>query len=516
MRGAAVSSRGRATSKTYTLPAPVGGLNAVDALANMPETDAIVMDNWFPQPSYVETRNGYSNWSTGLPAWVETLLPYANASGEKLFAISGTAVYNVTTTGAVGAAVVTSLTNARWESTNIATSGGQFMYACNGTDKPLFYDGTSWVKVDSGTTPAITGVTTTKLRSPVVWKNRLWFVEEASMRAWYLPTSSIGGAAQSFDFGPIFRLGGQLHVIATASLTDGSTFDDYICFMSTEGEVAIYRGTDPAQAGQFAIQGIYRMGKPIGRRCVFNVGQDSIIICSDGFASLSRLISIGRKSQQEDISYKILQLVNQDVQAYSSNFGWEGILYPLGNKIIVNVPETTNNTQHQYVQNTISDAWCRFTGWNAATFCTLGDSLYFGGNTIVALADSGASDAGTDINCLFKTAFSYFKSTRQKKFNMARLLFQATGDVQSSVHLDLDFDNSDDTQQPSTSLGTGSAWNVSDWNTSSWTSGYSLFKNWQTVYGVGFSASLYVRISANTISVRHNATDFVYEPGGTL
>jgi hypothetical protein len=416
----------------------------------------------------------------------------------------------------VGGAVVTGLTNARWESTNIATSGGQFMYACNGTDKPLFYDGTSWVKVDNATTPAITGVTTTKLRNPVVWKNRLWFVEEGSMRAWYLPTSSIGGAAQSFDFGPIFRLGGQLHVITAVSLTDGSTFDQYICFMSTEGEIAIYRGTDPAQAGQFALVGIYRMGKPIGRRCVFNVGQDSVIICSDGFASLSRLVSIGRTSQQEDISYKILLLVNQDVQAYSGNFGWEGILYPLGNKIIVNVPETTNNTQHQYVQNTISNAWCRFTGWNAATFATLGDSLYFGGNQIVALADSGGTDGGVDINCLLKPAFSYFNSISQKKFNMARLLYQATGDVSSAVHLDLDFDNSDNTQQPTTSVGSGSAWDVSDWDTSSWAAGYGLFANWQTVSGTGFAGALYLRIAANTISVRLNAVDFVFEHGGVL
>ena len=39
----------RAKSRNYTLPAPIGGLNVRDSLDTMPETDAIVMDNYLPQ-----------------------------------------------------------------------------------------------------------------------------------------------------------------------------------------------------------------------------------------------------------------------------------------------------------------------------------------------------------------------------------------------------------------------------------------------------------------------------------
>lgn len=347
-------------SRTKTIPAPVGGLNAIDSLANMPATDAIVLDNWFPQPSYVSLRNGYSQYATGFPGWVETILSYANASGAKLFGISGTAIYNATAGGAVGAAVVSGLTNARWEYTNVATAGGQYLYAANGVDKPLLYDGTTWTAIDGASTPAITGVTTTLLRNPIVWKNRVWFVENNSMRAWYLPTASIGGAAASFDFGPLFRLGGQLQSIVTASLTDGSTFDDYICFISSMGEILLYRGTDPAFSGSFILTGIYAVGKPVGRRCSFKYGEDTILICSDGFVSLSKMISIGRKDQAETISSKILNLVNQDVQNYSTHFGWEGVVYPLGNKLIINVPIVENSQQSQYVMNTITNSWCTF------------------------------------------------------------------------------------------------------------------------------------------------------------
>ena len=35
-------------SLNYTLPCPIGGLNMRDSLGQMKESDAIVMDNYFP------------------------------------------------------------------------------------------------------------------------------------------------------------------------------------------------------------------------------------------------------------------------------------------------------------------------------------------------------------------------------------------------------------------------------------------------------------------------------------
>jgi hypothetical protein len=72
------------------------------------------------------------------------------------------------------------LTNARWQSANMGRLGGQFFYAVNGVDKPRYYDNAAWVAVDGASTPAITGVTTTKLVHVNVYKNRrLWFVPKS-------------------------------------------------------------------------------------------------------------------------------------------------------------------------------------------------------------------------------------------------------------------------------------------------------------------------------------------------
>jgi len=505
-------------SSTYTIQAPTGGLNAVDALANMPETDAVVLNNWFPHNSYCDIRNGYSQWSTGYGHWVETLMEYESPSSEKLFAISNTSVYDATAGGAVGAAVVTGLTNARWEYTNVGTPGGHFLYAGNGVDKPLYYDGSAWVKVDGASTPAITGVTTTKLRSPVVWKNRLFWVEEGSTRAWYLPTASIGGAASSIDFGMFFKAGGQLHVIMTASLTDGSTFDDYILFMSSEGEILLYRGTDPATAGLFNLVGVYRVGQPVGRRCWFKYGADTIIICSDGFVSLTKEISIGRVNQGEDISYKILFLVNNAIQMYKASFGWEGIIYPLGNKLIINVPVAENVMQTQFVMNTINNAWCTFSGWNSATYCVVNDVLYFGGNGYVGKADDPNqwSDNGSEIQATMKTAFSYMGSRQQKFWKMARPVISASARINAKIGINVDFEDRPPTSQPTFSPGSGSPWNTSPWNTSPWGVDPTIQRQWQTVSGVGFCAALYVKAAGFDSQVQLMSTDFLLEQGGVL
>src|SRR3546814_1605079 len=72
-------------ARPFPIPAPVGGLNAADSIADMPVTDALVLDNFFPQPDYVELRRGYASHATGLMAAVESLMPWAGPSSQKMF-----------------------------------------------------------------------------------------------------------------------------------------------------------------------------------------------------------------------------------------------------------------------------------------------------------------------------------------------------------------------------------------------------------------------------------------------
>jgi hypothetical protein len=162
MRGAALN-RGAARRalkvNTASIPAPIGGLNARDSIAEMPPTDAVIMDNWFPKTTTVALRPGYISYTTGFASPVESLMTYRSATANKMFAASGTAFYDASSAGAVGAAVVTGLSNARWQSANFGTAGGQFLYCVNGTDNARLYDGSKWMTVTSATAPAISSIT---------------------------------------------------------------------------------------------------------------------------------------------------------------------------------------------------------------------------------------------------------------------------------------------------------------------------------------------------------------------
>jgi len=107
-----------------TVPAPIGGWNARDALDLMGPADAIALDNFFPGDSKVYLRNGHTSYATGLGNNIETLMAYDGAGTKKLFGIAGSSVFDCTSSGAVGAASVTGLSGALWGYVNMATSGG--------------------------------------------------------------------------------------------------------------------------------------------------------------------------------------------------------------------------------------------------------------------------------------------------------------------------------------------------------------------------------------------------------
>ena len=142
---------------TASITAPIGGWNARDSVAQMPPTDAVTLTNLYPTPTDVQLRKGYSKHSIGITGKVNTVMNYAGATTQKLFAAAGTAIYNCDTATATN---VYTITNDKFQYVNISNSGGHFLVACNGVDTTLIYDGTNWIKMATTTTAsAITSIT---------------------------------------------------------------------------------------------------------------------------------------------------------------------------------------------------------------------------------------------------------------------------------------------------------------------------------------------------------------------
>lgn len=507
----------RQVASQTSIPAPIGGLNARDALANMKETDAVVMENWFPGTTSVDIRNGYEAYATGIGEPTETLLVYNGAVSSEMFAVADGDIFDVSASGAVGAAVVTGLTNSRFEYVNVATAGGFFMLAVNGEDKLQGYDGTNWWE-DGDTTHDITGVDTATISHINVFKSRVWLIEKNTLSAWYLSAASIAGAATEFPLYGVLRMGGYLVAMMNWTIDNAAGVDDYAAFVTSQGEVAIYKGTDPASSSTFALVGTFVVGKPIGKRCFIKVGSDVLLLTEDGAFPLSRYLLTDRSQSNNAITDKIADLINRDIQSYRTAFGWQPILYPNGNKIVINVPTVETQTSHQYVMNTNTQAWCKFTGWNGFCWAVYENALYFGGADGVYEADTGNSDNGTDIRTDVQQAYSYFRAMgKTKHFKMVRPVFLANGRLSPSVSMSVDYIESMPSGSPSYEVNDGGAvWDVATWDETAWESGDITIARWLTVSGHGHSGSLRIMTATNGINCKWQATDYVYEVGGVL
>ena len=75
-------------ARVQSLPAPIGGWNVRDSIANMDTLDAVTLTNFFPTVNNVVLRGGYTQYSTGITGQVQTLLSYSSGASDKLFAIA--------------------------------------------------------------------------------------------------------------------------------------------------------------------------------------------------------------------------------------------------------------------------------------------------------------------------------------------------------------------------------------------------------------------------------------------
>ena len=96
-----LQSQKQRTAVTTSVPAPIGGWNARDSLANMQPMDAVQMVNFFPTPTDVTLRKGWTKKSDGITGQVDTVMTYPLLNGgEEVFAAASTRIWNATSSTA--------------------------------------------------------------------------------------------------------------------------------------------------------------------------------------------------------------------------------------------------------------------------------------------------------------------------------------------------------------------------------------------------------------------------------
>lgn len=506
-------------SITETFPAPISGWNARDGLASMQPTDAIVLKNWYPRPSYVEFRGGWAEHATGMAGGnAKTLMVYNKMNGtNELFAATTNWIYNVSSAGAVGGTVITSRTSGKYQWVMFGDGTNNWLIAVNGVDDPAYYDGTTWVEVDETTSPALTGYTGDAVEQFIsvnVFKERLFFIPINSLSVWYLPAGAAGGALTEFDLSAEAVKGGYIMAMATWTRDAGSGPDDFAVFLTSEGQAIIYQGTNPSSATTWGKVGSFTIGKPLGRRCVMQYAGDCVVITENGIFPLSSLLQSGDERAKFAMSYKIQNSIVNAARSYGDTFGWKAITFPAYDAMLVNVPIAEDGEHEQYVMNTLTKAWCQFTEWDAEDFAVFNKELYYCIGDEVRKCWTGTIDGEDDIVFYGKQAFQDYGDSNQKHVQMLMPMLSTNGQVAYSSDVDLDFADDEIVGAATYAVEAGAVWNASNFDESYWASGVSIVRQWSSPSDwTGRWVANKLKIASNSLEGKWMANILMYVHG---
>ena len=244
----------------------------------------------------------------------------------------------------------------------------------------------------------------------------------------------------------------------------------------------------------------------MGYRCAYSIGSDVALITQQGVIPISQALPFDPSADRSvAITARIQNAMAQAAQIGKNLFGWQLMAFPLQTLLFLNVPIAENETQNQFVMNTLTGAWSLFTGWNANCFEIFNDNLYFGDDSgAVWQGYSGYADGNLGVHIDMQCAFNWFDEPgKEKRMTMIQPLLTTQGNIVPDLEIDTDF-NTSTFIQPITITAQGVLWDSAIWDVSLWPAGTTNYTQWLTVQAIGhcFAARLPLNASGDGRSLR--------------
>jgi hypothetical protein len=501
-------------------PPPTGGWNTRQPLMAMTPTNAVTLDNWLPTEGSLAVRPGWRTWATGMPGRVGGLFNYHDGTRSLVFAASGTGIYDVTGTGAVGAPVAT-MGAIGAQGLQVSAGGGNFLLVFNGRDPELQFNGTTWV--------AWTGTGAPRISWATQFKTRVMCGRSDTLSFWYGPPVSIGGAFIEFPLQGVCSLGGGVAGGIAWTLDGGSGIDDYFACVTTQGEVVIFKGTDPSSATAWGLVGKYNIPRPVGLRFLKPFGGDVLILTEGGIFPISVLATSGvdaailpAKSYAAAIEPTFLDLVRER----GGQDGWDLCSMPARGVWLLNIPWGTGDAQ-QVAFRATTGACARWLGIPASCWLSTSGGDFCGHaavGTVLRFGDDTADD-GHSISAEALQAFGQFGAPAALK--AFKLIMPVMADAGDAVRLEMALDWR---VPPSEALlrgpsapplagdtaAAGMRWDEGLWDQGLWAGVGMPVRGWRAVRGIGQSGAIRLRVQASETSPTWFGTNVQYETGGPL
>lgn len=442
------------------LSSSFGGLNVADPLDNMGAQYAIQMDNIIPDADADRVRKGYIQV---IDDPISVLIPVLRGSTKKII---GAHITDLTVYDSDYAVLETKNTFSRddWSYADFTDgSGNVHTILANGADTPQDYT-TSLANVGY----TLTGFS--GLDTPLSFKNRLYFIC-GDWDICYSGVQSISGTLTKFSMGSFFKKGGKLLTLANWTQDAGNGADDLFVLISTEGEVIIYSGLSP-EADDWNMIGTFTIPKPVGKHCCAQLGADLIIITQKGYFPLSSVLS-NLRANRTGINEKVDGITKD--RDFTKR--WEIHYRPSTNWIIVNLPAKSGvYSYEQHICNLNTNAWCRFVGMDANSWCVLGDDLYFCNGSGIYKADTGTTDNGQNIIFILQKAYNNFGTPLKKQLMRVVPHYYSQSDETIYKRISTDFkDGKNRIFVQRSNSGISTFWDIPYWDSSFWSDEYNVY-----------------------------------------
>jgi hypothetical protein len=461
--------------QTVTLPAPTRGLILNENESFMQPGGALQLDNWMPTMKGIRLRGGTKTWAQLPETTpVISMFNYISGSQYRMFAGNATKLYDVTASTPVlvksgqtsGNYVASQLSN---------QGGDWMLVLNDAGDAPMRFNGTTWTSLATTTptnwanssvyavgnraldttdfsfwkclvahTSAATGTfNADRTLHPTYWasdipadggswivgppgssvvtghnlvyvwkyRGRYFFVEGGTMNAWYLPTNSSGGVLSLIPLSGAATKGGKLLCGFTWSIDAGDGIDDKCVFMTDQGELLIFTGSDPSTIANWRQEGRYATSVPLGMNCHTAIGGDVMIATVDGIIPISASITKDTAQLELAAITRAIKPTWRDEVNAKRALPWTMLKWDEFGGAFVTFPGGIPGSYTMGAVNIATGAWCRYTGLDVMCFGRLRADAFFGtqAGKIIQFERTGTDD-GTPYTAIMVGGWEMFSS----------------------------------------------------------------------------------------------------------
>lgn len=508
------------------------GLNVVAPASAVPETDGLILLNLVAGDRGLKPRPGWKEHAINVgtsTTEVRSIIPFhgSQAAKNQLFAATTDKIYKVTAggPGAHTAAYTFGTANALsgfgvW--TGFTTIAEHFLAFTDETNGYVLYTEST----DSWAPGSVSNVSPADLTFVMQWKTRLWFIERNTSKAWYLPVGAIAGACTAFDFGPLFRTGGYLVGLWSWTVDGGAGMDDFLVAISSTGDVVVFAGTDPSSSSTFQQLGEWNTGGvPAGRRIATQFGGDILILTLLGILPLSKLVGGQLVTPDTYETYKIRPLFNDVIGTQQNLLGWEMLIHPQDNFLLLNTPGTPGEPQEQFAMSYATRGWSELQGQPIFSAGIWQSEMYFGTKDGRVCKSTGFLDnVGWDnstanakpVESVCLTGFRTMDNPNKKMVRVLRPMFVTHGaNPSAKAFARYDFDTQPIFGSVPVATPGPNTWDLALWDVGVFASRYGTYKVVQCPTGIGSAIAVGVQLNTQDYCVLVGF-DMAEEEGGML